>query len=111
MTLLKRLKAKILYHRSGCWIFAGARLPKGYGKIGVGSRGEGWMLAHRASYECFVGPVPEGMCVLHRCDNPSCVNPDHLFLGTKSDNTQDCIKKGRHFTPFYVGHKGEFRWG
>jgi len=60
------------------------------------------ILAHRLSYETFVGEIPEAMCVLHKCDNPICVNPKHLFLGTYLDNSNDMRTKGRH-----VDVKGE----
>lgn len=61
--------------------------------------------AHRASYAIFNGPVPAGQCVCHHCDNPSCVNPAHLFLGSLSDNIQDAIKKGRFPYPLGAGRK------
>ena len=53
------------------------------------------MLAHRVAYRLYVGPIPTGMCVLHRCDNPSCVNPDHLSVGTRTTNLEDMTTKGR----------------
>ncbi len=54
------------------------------------------MYAHRMAYELYVGPIPDGMCVLHRCDNPGCVNPEHLWLGTQLENVIDRDKKNRH---------------
>lgn len=91
-----RLLAKIRIAESGCWEFTGFCLPNGYGRIGgIG----GTKLAHRVSYEVHVGKIPEGMHVCHHCDNPPCVNPKHLFAGTRSDNAQDMIRKGRAKAP------------
>ena len=64
----------------------------GYGTIKVDGQ---MLLAHRVAYSFFIGPIPQGMCVLHSCDNPKCVNPKHLWLGTNYDNVQDKVKKGR----------------
>ena len=78
---------------SGCFLWTGAVDGCGYGWIGA--RNRGMLRAHRVSWELHRGPIPLGMCVLHRCDNPPCVNPEHLFLGTQWDNTNDCKAKGR----------------
>lgn len=75
---------------SGCWISTHCWNEDGYGRTGKKPR-----LAHRLSYEIHYGPIPAGLLVCHRCDTPSCVNPDHLFLGTDKENTQDCKRKGR----------------
>jgi hypothetical protein len=76
-----------------CWIWTGAKNQKGYGNLVF--EGE-YARPHRVVYEHEIGPIPPGMHVLHRCDNPSCVNPEHLFLGTNLDNRHDMFAKGRH---------------
>mgnify|MGYP003575162333 CR=1 FL=1 len=77
---------------SGCRLWYGASVPFGYGVISIQGRQR---YAHRAAWEAQHGPIPEGKFVLHRCDTPACINPDHLFLGTLQDNTQDMLAKGR----------------
>lgn len=77
---------------SDCWSWNGNKHKQGYGKIHVDGKTE---LAHRVSYELFNGPA-SGYMVCHKCDNPECTNPEHLFLGCAMDNMQDKISKGRH---------------
>ncbi len=89
---------------TGCWIWQKNLTYKGYGLMRIGStvkktrRNDS---AHRVSYQEFVGPIADGLFVLHRCDVRSCCNPEHLFLGTQRDNIQDALQKNR----FPVGER------
>lgn len=84
-----------------CWIFTGAK-AFGYGMFWDGKK---HVRAHRFIYEQTKGSIPEGLNVLHRCDNPSCVNPNHLFIGTHQDNMDDMAQKGRRVSP-----SGDLHW-
>lgn len=77
---------------SGCWLWNRYRNLDGYGRTRVAGH---TVLAHRWSWELHHGPIPDGLCVLHRCDVPACVNPEHLWLGTQQENVADRDRKGR----------------
>lgn len=77
----------------GCWEWQKGKTSHGYGTIRTSQKTVG--MAHKISWELYRGAVPPGFYVCHSCDNPACVRPDHLFLGTQKDNMQDCSRKGR----------------
>src|SRR6185369_2192030 len=94
MTLQQRFEQLYIpVPEAGCWLWLGTIKAKGYGGFTV-VKGES-QRAHRVSWIITHGKIPEGMCVLHKCDTRSCVNPDHLFLGTNDDNVKDRGKKDR----------------
>lgn len=84
---------------SGCWLWEGALNGHGYGQITRGGKG---YRVPRLAWEEANGPIPEGMIVCHKCDVRACCNPDHLFLGTAKDNTQDALAKGRLTGGFFL---------
>lgn len=80
---------------SGCFLWLGTtNKDHAYGRI-RGDKSRKMLLAHRVAWELYCGPIPDDLKVLHKCDNPPCVNPDHLFLGTIPDNVADCVSKNR----------------
>ena len=94
----QRFMSKILPEpNSGCWLWMAAVNFHGYGRFNMGKKRGGIMKSHRVAWEIYRGRIPEGLHVLHKCDIPACVNPDHLFLGTHTDNMQDMTLKGKNF--------------
>lgn len=90
-TIQERFEAKFTKFED-CWEWEACKNDSGYGMFNFSGQTR---KAHRVAYQFYVGEIPEGMCVCHQCDNPGCVNPAHLFLGTKFDNNKDCESKGR----------------
>jgi len=88
----QRFFEKVIFGVSDCWTWRASVDALGYGRFPY----LGESKAHRVSYRLFKGEIPEGMCVMHTCDNRQCVNPEHLVLGTQADNVLDMCRKGRH---------------
>ena len=108
-SLYRRFQNKFIPEpNSGCWLWTCSVNKRGYGKLfgvkkaRVGKQSE---MAHRVSYQIYKGEIPEGLLVCHTCDNPCCVNPEHLFVGTHKDNYDDMRRKNRHTLPPL--HSGE----
>ena len=107
--LIDRFLSKVNQKESGCWIWTGAIGTSGYGEMGINKKK---IRAHRVAYELYVGPIKElpgsdfrGTCVMHTCDNPACVNPEHLRLGTHADNMADKKAKNRFVCRPLLGEK------
>ncbi len=103
-----RIKTHILIDdKTGCWNWTGTKNPNGYGKMTMRDPNHKryYSTAHRESYLLYHGPIINRMYVLHKCDNPSCCNPDHLYLGTNSDNQKDRYQRSKRF---YRGNDGRF---
>lgn len=90
----ERFWSKVVTNPGECWEWAGSKHRHGHGQIYIGA-GTPAQYAHRVSWEIHKGPIPKGVVVRHSCDNPGCVNPDHLELGTQADNVRDMVERGR----------------
>jgi hypothetical protein len=101
-----RFREKYAIAESGCWEWTASTVPKGYGVIWFQGKQQ---YAHRVSYQIHIGPIPGGLLILHECDNPRCVNPQHLFPGTSAQNTADMLSKGRHKTNPAHGERNAMR--
>lgn len=105
MNELERFWSKVeIKDETACWEWNAARGRTGYGRFRQPNFHE---YAHRAAWRLTHGLIPEGQKVLHKCDNPPCVNPTHLYLGTSADNSADILKRNRYGDPAKRGRKGE----
>lgn len=95
----ERFLKKIVRHEVGCWGWIGAPESYGYGQVADGKK---TIKAHRLSWMYFIGPIPAGLSVLHRCNNRICVNPEHLYLGTHIDNMKDRKAAGMYNIPHKI---------
>lgn len=105
-SLKERFESKIFYGIDGCHYWLGNVNKKGYGRVRTSNYPRdksGMTSAHRVAYNLYVGEIPKGLHVLHSCDNPCCVNHNHLFLGTNDENVKDKVCKNRQFRP--IGDK------
>lgn len=92
ISAMERLLRKTSKQENGCWIYKSSRNKAGYCMFHFEKK---TIYAHRASWILCYGSIPEKLIVMHKCDTPSCINPEHLVLGTQKDNMQDALKKGR----------------
>ena len=103
--LVDRMAKHTAARPNGCQEWTGSHDRKGYGRIKANGKNQA---AHRVAWELAFGAIPDGLFVLHRCDNPPCVKPAHLFLGTNAVNMADCVAKGRtyrrHLDECHQGH-------
>lgn len=95
--MIERFQKKVKINKNGCHEWTACKDSDDYGFFAI--NGKKKVKAHRVAYELYTGPIPVNMCVCHKCDNPSCVNPEHLFLGTHKDNMQDMSRKNRANKP------------
>jgi HNH endonuclease len=91
---MRKKLEKYVVNPNGCHVWTGALDKDGYGRIrGTVKNVPYFVFAHRAAYEEYVGPIPEGKLVLHKCDTPMCINPEHLYIGDSKDNGRDAVNK------------------